>query len=196
MTNVTAGLVLAAGAGTRIGQPKASVLFNGERLVDHAVNLLNKSGCDFVFVVLGAWIGEVNNSEIVINTDWAEGVSTSIKSGLKALQKQNKKLEAKNENQITHVLITLVDLPWLTVEIIKKVLDNPADLVVAKFEGIQGHPVKIASQYWDEVISTVSGDTGAKAFLSSRSDVAEEVFKQKAGLDDVDLATDLRGRPL
>lgn len=196
MANVTAGLVLAAGAGTRIGQPKASILVNGERLVDRAVKLLNESGCDYVFVVLGAWIGQVNNSEIVINKDWAEGVSTSIKSGLKALQNQNKKLEAKKENQITHVLITLVDLPWLTAEIVKKVLDNPADLVVAKFEGVQGHPVKVASRYWDEVMSNVSGDKGAKAFLSSRTDVVEVAFEQKAGLDDVDQAQDLRQRPL
>lgn len=194
MTNLTAGLVLAAGAGTRMGQPKASVEINGERMVDRAVRLLNKAGCDCVYVILGAWIGEVKNCEVVINKDWAEGISSSLKCGLKALQDKNKMREVKKDNPITHAVITLVDLPGLTSNIVKKVMENPADLVVATFEGVRGHPVKIASKHWDEVLDKISGDSGAKSFLDSRADVVEVRFNLKAGLDDVDRQEDLKRR--
>ncbi|MFM8895280.1 MAG: NTP transferase domain-containing protein, partial [Actinomycetales bacterium] len=49
-----AGLVLAAGSGSRFGQPKAGVLIDGERLVDRAVRILSQAGADPVLVVLGA----------------------------------------------------------------------------------------------------------------------------------------------
>ena len=68
-----AGVVLAAGGGTRFGQPKAPVVVNGERLVDRAVRCLGEAGCDPVIVVLGAWIGPVPGAEVVVNDDWRSG---------------------------------------------------------------------------------------------------------------------------
>ena len=53
-----AGLVLAAGEGRRFGGPKAPAVIDGERLVDRAVRVLRAGGCDPVYVVLGAWVGE------------------------------------------------------------------------------------------------------------------------------------------
>ena len=54
MTDMIAGLLLAAGAGTRMGGPKALVRFRGELLVDRGVRLLQEAGCSPVHVVLGA----------------------------------------------------------------------------------------------------------------------------------------------
>ncbi|MEJ7726951.1 MAG: NTP transferase domain-containing protein, partial [Actinomycetes bacterium] len=49
-----AGLVLAAGAGRRLGQPKALVSVDGRRFVDLAVDALREGGADPVLVVVGA----------------------------------------------------------------------------------------------------------------------------------------------
>ena len=192
MAKTVAGLVLAAGAGTRIGQPKASILINGERFVDRAIRLLRESGCDSVYVVLGAWIEEVKNCQIIVNKNWEQGISTSLKIGLETLIEQNKKNKQKSEAEITHVLITLVDLPGITTEAFKKVKDHPADIVVATYQGVRGHPVKISSQYWQELANSVSGDQGAKAFLKTRTNVAEVALEDQAGITDVDTQADLK----
>ncbi|MCG5440355.1 NTP transferase domain-containing protein, partial [Micromonospora foliorum] len=56
---MTAGLLLAAGAGRRFGRPKALVELDGEPLVRRAIRLLGDGGCAPVHVVLGAGADEV-----------------------------------------------------------------------------------------------------------------------------------------
>ena len=51
--------MLAAGTGARYGQPKTAAVVGGERLVDRAVRCLSDGGCEFVLVVLGAWVQDV-----------------------------------------------------------------------------------------------------------------------------------------
>ena len=80
-----AGLVLAAGEGRRFGGPKAPVVIDGERLVDRAVRVLREGGCEPVYVVLGAWVGEVPGAIVVVNPDWAEGMGSSLRAGLGAM---------------------------------------------------------------------------------------------------------------
>lgn len=191
MVNLIAGLVLAAGAGTRIGQPKAAIKLNGERLVDRSIRLLKDAGCSTIFVVLGAWVEEVENCIVVVNPNWADGMSTSLKSGLNAVTEFNQLANKGNDAQITHVLITLVDLPKINVEILTKVLENPAEIVVASYQGVRGHPVKIAAKYWQEVGILSKGDEGARGFLRTRSDVVEVSGGTLEGLEDIDTHFDL-----
>ena len=75
------GLVLAAGAGQRMGGPKAPLAVAGQRLVDRAVRVLREGGCDPVLVVLGAWVGDVPGAEVVVNADWASGLGSSLEPG-------------------------------------------------------------------------------------------------------------------
>jgi CTP:molybdopterin cytidylyltransferase MocA len=100
--SLTAGIVLAAGAGTRYGQPKAVALVDGERLVDRAVQCLRDGWCDRVLVVLGAWVGDVPGAEIIVNRIWADGMATSLRAGLDT---------TGSAPGVTHAVITLVDLP-------------------------------------------------------------------------------------
>ena len=81
----TAGLVLAAGEGRRFGGPKAPAVIDGERLVDRAVRVMREGGCDPVVVVLGAWVGDVPGAHIVVNDAWSEGMGSSLRVGLAAL---------------------------------------------------------------------------------------------------------------
>jgi nicotine blue oxidoreductase len=170
-----AGLVLAAGAGTRFGQPKAPVVLDGERLVDRAVRVLAEGGCDPVVVVLGAWVGEVDGADILVNDNWPEGMGSSLRLGLQALSDQT---------AADAVIVTLVDLPGLTPAAIRRIAATDADLVAACYSGERGHPVKLARRHWDEAMAVAKGDEGARRLLRGRDDVVlVEVGDVAAGYD-------------
>ena len=156
-----AALVLAAGEGSRFGGPKAPYVFDGERLVDRAVRVAHEGGCDPVLVVLGAWVGEVPDVQIVINDDWATGMGSSLRAGLAALV---------DRTDVDSVLVTLVDLPGMTGEAISLLIDgaNVESLVAAQFEGKRANPVVIGRHHWAGVHASAVGDQGARAYLADR----------------------------
>src|SRR3954467_8015066 len=83
-----AGLLLAAGAGSRMGGPKALVELGGRLLVERGTDVLRQAGCDPVVVVLGAAAdegrhrAELSDARIVDNPNWAEGQAGSLRIGL------------------------------------------------------------------------------------------------------------------
>jgi CTP:molybdopterin cytidylyltransferase MocA len=151
------GIVLAAGAGTRMGTPKALM-----RTADDvpwlavAVQLLRAAGCDRVLVVLGAAIVDVPpGADAVLAADWAEGMSASLRAGLAA---------ASGDAAV----ITLVDLPELPLGVVQRLVAGSVDgdtLRQAVFEGRPGHPVLIGRDHWSAVIASLSGDRGARSYL-------------------------------
>jgi nicotine blue oxidoreductase len=157
-----AGLVLAAGEGRRFGGPKAPVVIEGERLVDRAVRCLADAGCSPVIVVLGAWVGDVPGAQVLVNGDWAEGMGTSLRTGL---------LTIETEQEISSVVVTLVDLPGMTSTAVRRVIDADASIAMAAYGGEPGHPVRIDRAHWAGVLASVSGDSGARAYLRGRDDV-------------------------
>jgi CTP:molybdopterin cytidylyltransferase MocA len=178
----TAGVVLAAGNGSRFGEPKAPVVLEGERLVDRAVRLLREAGCDPVFVILGAWEGAVDDALVIVNHGWEEGMGSSLRIALKWV---NATTEAE------YALITLVDLPGLTSPAVARVMDAESGIAVAAFDGERGHPVRIPREHFRELIDTVSGDEGARSFLKGRSDVAVVEVGDVASGRDIDVPADL-----
>lgn len=177
MQEGVAGLVLAAGAGLRIGTPKAKIEIDGERLVDRAVKILKEAGCVKVYVVLGAWVGAVSGAVIIENSSWQEGMGSSLLAGLRALNK---------DVEISAIVLTLVDLPGLNAAGVAKIIDHPNDLVAATFNGEQGHPVKFGRRHWAAMMENVGGDTGAKVYLAGRDELALVEIGQICDGADVD----------
>lgn len=169
-----AGLVLAAGAGTRFGQPKAPVVVDGERLVDRAVRNLREGGCDPVVVVLGAWVGEVSGADILVNDAWPEGMGSSLRTGLQSLT---------DSSDAEAVVVTLVDLPGLTPEAVRRVAMCPADLAVATYDGERGHPVRIGRSLWPRAIEVARGDEGARRLMQELGVERVEVGDVADGYD-------------
>lgn len=176
-----AGLVLAAGAGTRYGQPKASVVIDGERLVDRAVRCLREGGCDPVLVVLGAWVGEVTDADVVINGEWAEGMGSSLRAGLRALL---------DRADVEAVVVTLVDLPGLTSAAVGRLAGSSAGLAVATYDGERGHPVRMARRFWPEAIDVAHGDEGARRLLRAHPEVVLIEVGDVADGYDMDVAAE------
>lgn len=175
----TAGLVLAAGEGRRFGGPKAPFVLDGERLVDRAVRVLREAGCDPVVVVLGAWVGDVPDADIVVNDDWPSGMGSSLRRGLEHLGPD-----------VDRALVTLVDLPGLTAEAVRRlVAEEPADpresLASATYDEVRGHPVLLGRAHWAGVAATATGDRGARAYLADHEVTLVEVGDVATG-DDLD----------
>ncbi|MEU8887740.1 nucleotidyltransferase family protein [Streptomyces sp. NPDC048442] len=160
----TAGLLLAAGGGRRLGgRPKALLDHRGRPLVEHAVRVLREGGCARVYVVLGAAAEQVrararlDGCVTVDNPDWSEGMGTSLRTGLNSLA---------TDTTCTTALVSLVDQPGIGPEAVARVLAaRGTGLAAASYDGARGHPVLFAANRWAEVARTAVGDRGARAYL-------------------------------
>jgi nicotine blue oxidoreductase len=161
-TPVTVGVVLAAGAGTRFGMPKV-LAADGEWL-NSAVRALVGGGCAHVIVVLGAAVVDVPEpAQAVVAADWADGLSTSLRTGI----------EAAAQTAAEMVVLQLVDTPDIGADVVARVVAaaTGTGLARASYDGTPGHPVVIARRHWPALLAALRGDEGAKPFLRGRTDV-------------------------
>lgn len=155
-----AGLLLAAGAGRRMGGPKALLELGGRSLVDRGIALLRDAGCTPVVVVLGAAADQVPpfaDAERVVAGDWSDGVGASLCAGLQALE----------SSAASACVVTLVDQPLLAVEAVRRLLAvaGSADAAAATYDGEPLHPVLLDRLVWTDVAAHATGDVGARAWL-------------------------------
>ena len=189
-----AGLLLAAGAGRRMGGPKALLEVDRAPAVVTAVRRLAEAGVDETVVVLGA-AGETAvallDDEAAVRTvlaaDWAEGMGASLRAGLREVLAGGARA----------ALVTLVDLPDVTAPVLQRVLETwrsrgaaEDDLLRASYDGRPGHPVLIGRAHWEPLLASVAGDVGARDYLSERK-VHEVSCEDLATGRDVDRPADL-----
>jgi len=176
------GLVLAAGAGSRMGMPKALVRGDdGEAWVARAVGVLRDGGCADVTVVLGAAAAEASalvpdGIGVVVAEDWASGLSASLRSGLTAVA----------GTDATAAVVHLVDLPDVTADVVRRVIAvgaKPEVLARATYDGRPGHPVLIGRDHWPAITGAVAGDEGAKRYLAERPTALVECGDLASGTD-------------
>ena len=170
-SGTVAGVLLAAGAGTRYGMPK--VRAEDGRWLRAGVAALTDGGCDDVVVVLGAAEVDVPDAaRAVIVADWEDGLSASVRAGINAVD-------------AAFAVLHAVDTPDVSAAVVRRVLDaarrSASGLARAHYDGRPGHPVVIAREHWPELMATLHGDEGARPFLSGRADVV--------AVDCADLAT-------
>ena len=170
-----AGLLLAAGAGRRFGRPKALVELNGETLAARGVRLLRDGGCDPVLVVEGAapLRSEVSGEVwLVANPDWASGMGSSLRAGLRALVKSA-------PLDVAGAVVALVDQPWVVPSAVATVRTglDPARIVMASYPppGGRSHPVLIPRSLWEPVALAAHGEAGARAFMVAHPDLVAAV---------------------
>ncbi len=162
-------MLLAAGAGTRYGSPKA--LAHDGSWLRGAVTALRAGGCDQVVVVLGAAAEQARalvpeGVEVVVAADWQSGMAASLRAGLRAAR----------ERDAGAALVQLVDTPDVGADVVARVLGVAAGsldtaLARASFHGAPRHPVLFGRHHLGAVIDTATGDAGARDFLRGRPDV-------------------------
>ncbi|GAA5052946.1 nicotine blue oxidoreductase [Thermocatellispora tengchongensis] len=180
----TAGLLLAAGSGSRLGRPKALVEVAGETLVERGVRVLHDGGCHPVVVVLGAAMVQVRGAVAVHNPDWRSGMGSSLRAGLSALPPGAER-----------VVIALVDQPKVGAEAVRRLIAaarEGATVAVATYGGQPRNPVLISREHLAEVAATAVGDVGARAFLRAHPELVTPVpCDDVADPADIDTPEDL-----
>jgi CTP:molybdopterin cytidylyltransferase MocA len=161
MDGTVSGIVLAAGAGARLGRPKAEIVVGGERLVDRAVGGLRGAGCTEVLAVVRAGV-EVDGAVVVVNPDPARGMGSSLRLGLRA---------ASGDRAV----IVLVDTPGIGAAQVRRVLAVTVPFAVARYGDRRGHPVAIARRLWPDVAELAEGDEGARPFMRAHPQLVTEV---------------------
>lgn len=163
------GLLLAAGAGRRMGQPKALVRDeDGTSWLLRAIASLRP--CDGVTVVLGAGADEAArllplSVDLVIAPDWESGMGASLRAGIGGVSAD-----------YDAVLVSLVDLPDVSSAVVARVLGaatGPGVLARAAYGGTPGHPVLLGRDHWAAATATASGDRGARDYLTAAADAGD-----------------------
>jgi nicotine blue oxidoreductase len=179
-----AGILLAAGGGSRLGQPKALVELGGEPLARRGIALLRDGGTAPVIVVTGAVAVDLPGILAVHNPRWPTGMGSSLTAGL-----------ATVPDGCSAAVIALVDQPLVGAEAVRRLIAahaSGARVAVAAYDGAPRNPVLIGREHWPEVTALAVGDAGARPFLRAHPDLVTLVECGDTGRpDDVDTRSDL-----
>ena len=164
-------VVLAAGAGTRYAASggeghKLLADFRGRPVVAWAIDHALQAGLDPVCVVVGATAIPVPAGvEVIENPRWSEGIATSLTAAVDAA-------EAADDDA---VVIGLGDQPLVSPEAWRRVAaaDGGAAIAVGTYDGVRGHPVRLAASVWPLLPRT--GDEAARTLMRAHPDLVLEV---------------------
>jgi molybdenum cofactor cytidylyltransferase len=181
---VLAAVILAAGGSSRMGQPKQLLKFRGLSLLRRAIDIAFAVPADQVIVVLGHAADqlleevEATQATIVLNDQWMEGVSTSLRGGLAAVS-----------SDARGVFIYPADMPLVTPEALRElarrqqVSGRPA--AMTETGGVRGVPVFVTRSLFPALMIQ-EGDVGGAQYLRAHPESVEAVR-----FDDPDLVRDV-----
>lgn len=191
------GIILAAGSSTRMGRAKQLLPWGTRPLLQHVVDAAAASRLDEIILVLGHRAEEIRVAidcparvRVVVNTDYAEGQSTSLRAGLRA---------ASPDAEGAAVL--LGDQPGVSAQLIDLVAEaftsSAAGVARPVYAGaggqrVPGHPVLLARRLWPDM-DKLRGDQGARDLLLAHPEwICEVSVEGEAAPRDVDTWEDYR----
>jgi molybdenum cofactor cytidylyltransferase len=182
-----AGIVLAAGASTRLGRNKLFIELEGESLLRRAVRRVSAAGLDPVIVVLGHEAERAReelaglNCMPVLNPDYLRGVNSSVRAGIAAA------------SQSAAAVVVLADMPFVTSEMIATLADryqtSTAPLVISDYGGVNAPPMLYDRSLFDELLS-MEGEGCGKQVVKRHRDEAIAVSWPTERLLDLDVPDD------
>jgi molybdenum cofactor cytidylyltransferase len=159
-----AGIILAAGAAKRMGQPKPLLMWRGEPFIRHVARTAVAAGLSPVVIVGGAHTTDIQAAvagwpvTVVYNAEWAEGQSTSVRCGLQTLPPE-----------IGAAIFLLADQPHCPVELVRGLIErhaqSPAPIVAPLIGERRGNPVLFDRSTFDDLRS-LRGDVGGRAVFA------------------------------
>ena len=157
---------MAAGASVRLGQPKQLLTYHGKNFIENMISAAVTAKLYPVVVVLGANAtlisGEITNKNVhlVHNNDWEEGIASSIRCGIKTLQKIDAACDA--------AILMVCDQPYIEASLLNDLLVSQektgTPIVAAYYNGIAGTPALFHKKIFSDLL-LLKGDKGAQKIL-------------------------------
>lgn len=186
-----AAVLLAAGASTRMGEPKQLIELAGRSLVLRASQVALQSQCSTLFVVVGAQRDAIRSeladlpAVVLVAEDWRQGLSRSIRCGVDAVSRSA-------DPAFDATLLLLADQPEVTSAHLDALIDvyptNEAAMVGTRYAGTLGVPAVFGRRHFTALLA-LDGDRGAKTLLLANPATGRVPFAQAAF--DIDTPGDL-----
>lgn len=184
-------LILAAGASTRLGQPKQLVNVGGKPLIRHIAEVAIASDCDPVGIVLGAYATSIGphladlKCHIFNNNDWSTGMASSIRCGLRKMRAIAPDLAV--------IILMVCDQPLVSTHLIRQLIAqhfvSTYPIIASEYAGILGVPALFHRTFFPN-LEALQGDVGAKVIICQyHSQCLSIPFAE--GTFDLDTPTDL-----
>jgi len=177
-------VIIAAGESKRLGSPKQLLLLDKDSMLNRLIKMVQKA-VDFpIYLVLGANAEKIKaqlpnvNLNIVENTEWQEGMGSSIRLGVQAV--------ASSANKYDGVLILVCDQPYLTQQAIKDLVTlqqlKKTAIAASFYANIAGTPALFHASVFPDLL-VLKGDQGAKRIIQERDQELAKLQFEKGVLD-------------
>ncbi len=176
MSHRTAALVLAAGASSRFGSPKALARLDGRPILEHVLDAIREAGIDRIVVVLGRAADEIGAGiewvdELVVRNPDPHQLSSSLQVGMDAVEALDPPVDA--------VLVALGDQPRTRPEVIHSLLvaarGSHRPVIVPRYRGGGGPNPVLLQRAAFGFVDEASGDQGLGPVLAERPELVIEV---------------------
>jgi len=183
------GIILSAGESKRMGTPKQLLPWGKSIILQQVIKNAQTSRLGMILLVLGSHADEIagkikisSKTRIVINRDFKEGMSSSVKCGV---------INAPEEAEA--YMLLLGDQPFIGSAIINKLIDSyqtdKHGIIIPVYDGRRGHPVVFDVKYKKELLAI--GDGGAKVVVENHvPDILEVSQDSPEVLTDIDTSQD------
>jgi molybdenum cofactor cytidylyltransferase len=175
--DTTAAIILAAGSSSRMGAGRHKLLLPlaGRPVLVHVVDAVLGSEVGQIIIVLGYQADQIrvhlasyaDNSNIMIaeNTDFLQGMSTSLHLGLCTLMAN---VQSSSNSKLDGVIIILGDQPLITSQLIDTLISTQRttgkSIIAPLYRGKRGNPVLFDASLFEELLTT-SGDEGGRSVI-------------------------------
>ena len=180
-------IILAAGRSTRMGEAKQLLRMGENTVLGQTLAHVRGAGVDEIVLVLGFSaqtireqlpISVIEGLKVVVNQAYEQGMASSLREGLSAL-----------DPQTDAALIVLADQPFIRAETLHRIIEEHgrtnAKIVIPLYRGFRGNPVLLDRSVFAEVMA-LEGDIGCRAIFRSH---LEGIVKVE--VDDVGILLDI-----
>lgn len=190
MPTQTPLIILAAGASTRMGQPKQLLIFQGKSLLRYVAEIAIASSCQPIVVVLGANVAAIRPVlqalpiHLVYNPHWSEGMGSSIRCGMQYL--------SSYPNPIDAAILTVCDQPFISASLLNQLIQvyrssrsqqvQQAQIVASAYSGTLGVPALFDRHLFPELLALDSAE-GAKSVINRHGAIGIDFPQGSLDLD-------------